>query len=51
MNAIRFKQPKLKKYAEKVGKYNLRMAIVDIGEEKEKEILLTNPDPEEFNTE
>lgn len=54
MNAKRYKEfnhPELKEYAEKAVKYNLRIAIVDIGNENEKEILLTNLHHEEFSTE
>lgn len=42
----RFHEPELREYAEKAGQYNLRIAIVDIGNENEKEILLTNLEPE-----
>ena len=54
MNAKRYKEfnhPELKEYAEKAVKYNLRIAIVDIGNKNEKEILLTNLHHEEFSTE
>lgn len=54
MNATRYKRfndPKLKEYAEKEAYYNLRIAIVDIDNENEKEILLTNLDPKKFSTE